>query len=263
MHPDLEKLIVLQGYDVEAKRLRDEMIALPKLVAGLEAKLKAVQGQRAVVVDLIAKEEALRRRQESDVKDQQAKIERTKKKIEQATTTAMVTAFEHEMTFAKGEIGKLEDAELESMERSEGLMAQKKLADEEVESAAAILKREQARAIETIALDKTALAGVEAQRLELRPQIGEDALSMLRPDREGQGDGGVGGDQPEMYGVPDDDPSAEVERPARPRQRGRDDDLRELRAAALLRPGAGRSAAESGSGGEHRVVDYPLVVMVL
>ena len=34
MHPDLEKLIVLQGLDVEAKRLRDEMAALPKHVAG-------------------------------------------------------------------------------------------------------------------------------------------------------------------------------------------------------------------------------------
>jgi uncharacterized protein len=187
MHPDLAKLVVLQGYDVEAKRLRDEMIALPKLVASLEAKLKAVQGQRAVVVDLIAKEEALRRRQESDIKDQQAKIERTKKKIEQATTTAMVTAFEHETGFAKGEIGKLEDAELESMERSEGLIAQKTLADEAVESAQKILEREKVRAAETIAADKIALAGVEAQRVELRPQIGEDALSIYDRIAKGKG----------------------------------------------------------------------------
>src|ERR1700712_4045654 len=129
MHPDLEKLIVLQKHDIEAKRLRDELLALPKLVAGLEAKLKAVEGQRGVVLDLIAKEDALRRRQESDVKDHQAKIERTKKKIEQATTTAHVTAFEHELAFAQGEIGKLEDAELESMERSEELDQQNKLAD--------------------------------------------------------------------------------------------------------------------------------------
>ena len=38
MHPDLEKLIVLQAHDVEAKRLRDEMVALPKQVAALETK---------------------------------------------------------------------------------------------------------------------------------------------------------------------------------------------------------------------------------
>ena len=60
MHPDLEKLIMLQAHDVEAQRLRDEMVALPKHVASLETRAKAIEGQRVVIVDLIAKEEALR-----------------------------------------------------------------------------------------------------------------------------------------------------------------------------------------------------------
>jgi predicted nucleic acid-binding Zn-ribbon protein len=64
MHPDLEKLVVLQQLDLEAKRLRDEMTALPKRVSELEAKAKAIAGQRTVVLDLIAKEETLRRLQE-------------------------------------------------------------------------------------------------------------------------------------------------------------------------------------------------------
>src|SRR5271163_1742635 len=123
MHPDLEKLIVLQAHDVEARRLRDEIVAL------LETKAKATEGQRAVVVDLIAKEEALRRRQESDVKDHQAKIARIRKQMDLATTTVQVTAFEHEIAFAQGEISRLEDAEIESMERSEGFDSQKLLAD--------------------------------------------------------------------------------------------------------------------------------------
>jgi uncharacterized protein len=177
MHPDLEKLIVLQVHDVEAKRLRDEMAALPKHVAALEARSKAVQGQRAVVVDLIAKEDTLRRRQESDVKDQQAKIERTRKHMDLATTTVQVTAFEHEIAFAKAEIGKLEDAEIESMERSEGLDAQKLLADEAVTDATATLERERARAAETIASDKTLLAAVEEKRVAVRAEIGESALA--------------------------------------------------------------------------------------
>src|ERR1700722_5780692 len=97
MHPDLEKLIALQAHDVEAKRLRDETVALPKNVAALGAKPKGTQGQRAVILDLIAKEEALRRRQESDVRDQQVKIERLRKHMDLATTTVQVTAFEHEI----------------------------------------------------------------------------------------------------------------------------------------------------------------------
>ncbi len=187
MHPDLEKLIVLQKHDIEAKRLRDELLALPKLVAGLEAKLRAVEGQRGVVLDLIAKEEALRRRQESDVKDHQAKIERTKKKIEQATTTAHVTAFEHELAFAQGEIGKLEDSELESMERSEELDQQNKLADEAVANAAGTLERERVKAAETIAADRIALLAVEKLRNALRPLIGEAALSNYDRIAKGKG----------------------------------------------------------------------------
>ena len=177
MHPDLEKLIVLQTHDVEAKRLRDEMTALPKHVASLEAKAKAVAGQRAVILDLIAKEDTLRRRQESDIKDQKAKIDRTRKHMDLATTTVQVTAFEHEIAFAQAEISRLEDAELESMERSEGFDAQKKLADDAVTDANATLERERARAAETIALDKTALTAVEEKRDALRPEIGDAALS--------------------------------------------------------------------------------------
>jgi predicted nucleic acid-binding Zn-ribbon protein len=177
MHPDLEKLITLQTHDVEAKRLRDEIAVLPKQVAALETKAKATDGQRAVVVDLLAKEDALRRRQESNVKDHQAKIARIRKQMDLATTTVQVTAFEHEIAFAQAEISKLEDAEIESMERSEGLESQRRLADEAVVDARATLEREQVRATETIAQDKTLLAAVEEKRKTERGEIGEAALS--------------------------------------------------------------------------------------
>jgi len=189
MHPDLEKLIALQGLDVEAKRLRDEMAALPKHVAGLETKAKAVEGQRAVVLDLIAKEEALRRRQESEVKDHQAKIGRVRKQLDLATTTVQVTAFEHEIGFAQTEVSRLEDAELESMERSEALEAQKALADEAVEDATKNLERERQRAAETIAKDKALLAAVDEKRAALRPEIGESALSSYDRIAKGKGTG--------------------------------------------------------------------------
>ena len=177
MHPDIEKLMALQTHDVEARRLRDEIAALPKLVANLETKLKAVEGQRAVVLNLSGQEEKLRRQQESDVKDYQAKSARVRKQLDQATTTVQVTAFEHEIAFALAQISKLEDAELESMERSEGLEAQLRIAKEAVEEATKILARERARANETIAADRVALSSVEALRAALRPLISEAALS--------------------------------------------------------------------------------------
>ena len=187
MHPDLERLMELQKHDVEAKRLRDEIAALPKHVSGLAAKLAALEGQRAVILDLLTKEEALRRRQESDVKDFRVKIERGRKKVDAATTTAMVTALQHEIAFAEAEIAKLEDAELESMVRTEEMEAQRKLANEAVASAKATLLSERTRAVATIDKDKVLLAEVETERGRLRPQIGEALLAMY--DRIGKAKG--------------------------------------------------------------------------
>ena len=178
MHPDLARLMDLQKLDIEAKRLRDEITALPKHVSQLEAKAKAVAGQRAVVLDLIAKEDSFRRRQESDVQDREAKIARLRKQLESATTPVQVSSWEHEIAFNKGEISKLEDAELESMERSEQFDAQRKLADEAVATADRTLTSESARATVLMAIDKSALVETDAKRTEQRKLIGEDALSL-------------------------------------------------------------------------------------
>ena len=178
MHPETGKLMDLQKTDLEAKRLRDELLALPKAVAALDTKAKATVGQRAVVLDLLAQEEALRRRQESDVKDREAKIARIRKQLDTATNTVQVNAWEHEIAFGKGEISKLEDAELESMERTEALDAQRKLADQAVEAAAQKHASESVRADQTMAADRTALVAVAATRKTQRAAIPEDLLSM-------------------------------------------------------------------------------------
>ena len=178
MHPDAEKLMTLQRLDLEGKRLRDQMAALPRLVAQLETKASATAGQRAVVLDLIGREDALRRRQESDVKDHQAKIAKIRKQLDHATDTKQVAAFEHEIAFAQAAVGKLEDAELESMERSDELEAQRRIADQAVAAAEARFAGERERAAGTVANDKAALAELETQRTEQRKMIDEEALSL-------------------------------------------------------------------------------------
>ena len=90
MHPDLAKLAVLQAHDLEAKRLRDQMAALANHVAALETKARAAVGQRAIVVDLIAKEEALRRKEESEIADLRQKLERNRKKLDMTSTSPPV-----------------------------------------------------------------------------------------------------------------------------------------------------------------------------
>src|SRR5207237_6415882 len=103
-----------------------------------------------------------------------AKVAAIRRQLDLATTTVQVTAFEHEISFAEAEISKLEDAEIESMERSEGLESQKRLADEALADATATLERERVRAAETITKDKTLLAEVEEKRKAERAEIGEN-----------------------------------------------------------------------------------------
>ena len=234
MHEDLKKLMALQALDLEAKKLRDEMAALPKHVAALDTKAKAIAGQRAVVLDLIAKEEALRRSQESDVKDQQAKVAKGKLKIGNAINTVQVTAFEHEIAFAEKEISRLEEAELESMMRSEELDAQKTVADKALSAAESTHKSERERAIATIAADKIAVAEVDVQRTAQRATIGEDALSLYDRIAKAKGTGIAEALNQKCTALPDDAAPPALERHPRARSH-RDDHLRVLRPPPLLR----------------------------
>ena len=178
MHPDLEKLIVLQALDIEARRLGDELAELPKRVAQLAADQEAAKKQLAIIVESLAKEETLRRRQELDIKDHQQKIARLRKQMDVVTTTAQATALEHEITFAETEVSRIEDAELASMERTDQLEAAKLAAEETVVNLAARHAEESASTAGALERDRVQLAGVEAKRAALRPEIGESSLSI-------------------------------------------------------------------------------------
>ena len=80
MHPDLEQLIPLQEMDVAAQRLREAIAAAPKRVLEAAATVSAASGRLAALQDQIGKEEALRRRLESDIGDQRQKLERGRKR---------------------------------------------------------------------------------------------------------------------------------------------------------------------------------------
>ncbi|HEX2918987.1 MAG TPA: C4-type zinc ribbon domain-containing protein [Edaphobacter sp.] len=178
MHPDLEKMIALQALDLEARRLTDEMEELPKRVARLRQDHEAARKQLASVVTDLAHEESLRRQQELDIKSHQQKAARLRKQMDVVTTTAQASALEHEIGFAEAEISRLEDSELESMERTETLESAKTSAEETVANLASSHGAESARSAETLERDRALLAEVNAKRQALRATIGEDALSI-------------------------------------------------------------------------------------
>ncbi|QHS52510.1 zinc ribbon domain-containing protein [Edaphobacter sp. 12200R-103] len=178
MHPDLEKMIALQALDLEAHRLTEQMEELPKHVARLGQDHEAARKNLSTVLENLAREESLRRQQELDIKGHQQKAARLRKQMDVVTTTAQASALEHEIGFAEAEISRLEDSELESMERTEQMEAAKSAAEETVANLARSHAEARARSSETLERDRALLAEVNAKREALRPTIGENALSL-------------------------------------------------------------------------------------
>jgi uncharacterized protein len=178
MRPDLEALTRLQSIDQETAQLRAEIAELPKRLAVLETRLAAEKAEVEKAQKALKDEEALRRRLESDLKDQQQKAVKLRGQMSSVKTNEEYRAFQHEIDFAEAEIKKIEDRELESMELSERLGVQvkeeqSKLADS---TKAIEIEKDQARAAS--AEQQKHLEVVTRRRSEERAGIPEDLLQV-------------------------------------------------------------------------------------
>jgi len=177
MANDLDELIELQVCDGEVARLTAEVAALPAKIAAIEAALAAARAALAAAEKGLKAEEATRRSQESDVKDHQLKIKKYRTHMDTVQNDAQLKALEHEIDFAEKAISALEDAEIESMERTEGFEAAKKNASEDVENQSGILEREKVDAAELKSSNEARLVLLRKERERLRALISEKALA--------------------------------------------------------------------------------------
>ena len=177
MNEQLEHLIVLQAQDLDLARFRKDLLEAPRRVQAAQVTVDAAQKTVSTVGGALAAEEKLRRGQESEIASHKSKVARLRRSLEGATSTAQVTAFEHEIRFAESAIAKLEDDELASMERTEILDAELKRAETQATSAGRLLADERTRAATVTAEAQNAIKGIEQQRKELRAQIDPDRLA--------------------------------------------------------------------------------------
>ena len=176
MHPDLEKLIALQHLDLELRKLREEIDAGPARISALAAKSAETQAAQLTLENSLAKEEKLRRSQEADIKSQQERAARLRRQMDAVTTTAQAAALDHEISFITSEIARIEDAELDSMARSEFFEQQLPKAREAGAAAERNLERERIRGAESTAAAQARISALDANRKALRPTVGESAL---------------------------------------------------------------------------------------
>jgi uncharacterized protein len=177
MDAALENLIRLQQLDGEIRQLRASLEATPRRVRGIETELAEHAKTIATLEQRQRDEEARRRRDESDLKDQQAKIAKSRQQLNIVQNQAQATALEHQISFAEQEIRRIEDGELESMERSDILDRELLAGRQQHASHAAYLETEKAAAARSTLLEQADLSKWQNERSALRPQIDEDRLA--------------------------------------------------------------------------------------
>jgi uncharacterized protein len=177
INPQLETLMFVQEADLDIARLRREIDALPKRLAELEKKLASEKLALEQAEKATKEEDVKRRRLESDIKDQQQKMLKFREQTSSVKTNEQYAALQHEIGFAEAEIRRIEDRELESMERSEQLEVQRATAKHELADQSRIVELEKEAARTTSAEQQAKLASLMDERTRLRANVDENLLA--------------------------------------------------------------------------------------
>lgn len=145
MNALLENLIKLQELELERARVAQIAKALPAEVAQAQAALTKAQKGAAEASDALSREETLRTKLEREVAQHRQKAQRYRAQLDSVTTPAQAEAMEHEIGFAEREIERLENEELDSLERTDAHEAALAGARAEVEMMAGALEKTETR----------------------------------------------------------------------------------------------------------------------
>jgi predicted nucleic acid-binding Zn-ribbon protein len=176
MDAALEHLIRLQRVDERIAQLHHSIADLPKHLASLEEKLKSQKATLADAEKSIAAEEAKRRRLDSDLKDIQQKVIKYRGQSNSVKTNDEFRALQHEIDFAEAEIKKIEDQEIQAMERIESLQSAKRATSASLDEQHLLVEQEKSVARAAATEQQAELDGLRQQRELHRAGIEESTL---------------------------------------------------------------------------------------
>ena len=173
----IETLICLQQVDEEILRAAMELVALPKRITELEQRLVKRQKDVAAAEAKVKEEEATRRRLEGDLKSQQAKIVKFKSQTDSVKNNEQYQALLHEISFAENEIRRIEDSELDCMQRADDAEAALKTARTAEADQQAQLEADRRQVAILITEKKAEVQALKKEQQTLRAAMDEDLLS--------------------------------------------------------------------------------------
>lgn len=177
MQETIDTLICLQQVDEEILKTSSELAALPKRITELEERLARRRQEAIAAEQKVRDEDAKRRRLESDLQDQQTKIAKFRAQTSSVKNNEQFHALQHEISFAETEIRRIEDAELESMERSETFEAALQAARSASADQLAQLEADRRQVAVLIAEKKEELSGLQKEQATLRAAMDPEVLA--------------------------------------------------------------------------------------
>lgn len=178
MNKDLEKLIHLQAIDEEIAQRLDGAAALPKRLASVQAALATEKQALSDTEAALVREEQERKRIDDNVKAHLAKLTKYRDQVSKVKTNEQLTAIEHEINFAEAEIRRLEDAELESLARSEQLEGKLAAAQKAVHQHTVVFESEKVQVQVAETVHQARIEMLRKQRLSARAEVSEQLLSI-------------------------------------------------------------------------------------
>jgi len=183
MTPEIQAVIQLQELDHRCRDLRNEIAALPKHIAEIATAL--VSHQRKLEADraALAANEKDRRKLDGDIKEHEQKISRLREQMLGARTNEQFRAFQHEISYAEGEIRKSEDRILDLMGESEPLEGNVQAAEDALAQEKKQVDAESAEARKRTEADKQELARLLAERERLAASLDKRIYSIYERTR--------------------------------------------------------------------------------
>jgi len=187
VHPDLGLARDLQDLDRRIAELTREISELPRHTAEIERKLESHRKKLEADRAALTANQKQRKRLEDDIKVHQEKAAHLRDQMSLAKTNEQYRAFQHEISYAEGEIRKIEDGILDLMGEAEALDQNVKAASAALEKENAEVEREKRVALQRTEVDQAELSERQKRRAAVTAALTPTTLAIYEHIRRQRG----------------------------------------------------------------------------
>jgi len=191
----IEKLLVLQDRDRKIHRVQQELAHISPEREGLRAKAATTQSQLEAAKNRVKQIETDRKRLELEVEGKKSQIEKYANQQLQTRKNEEYRALAHEIETCKSDINKIEDQEIELMERAEAAQKEVVRATADANEAKKLVEGQVAQLDEREGNLKKELAELQTGRAELAAAVDDSARNRYERLLKSKGDNVVVGVQ--------------------------------------------------------------------